>query len=770
MFDFGKELMRRRVPQIVGAYLAGGWVLLEFTDWTVNRYVLSPHLTDFVVASWLLLLPAVAMLAWNHGKPGRDAVTRGEAVGLGLNLVFAAVVLFSMFRGTDLGAATSSVQVTDEAGRTVTRTVPKPEFRRRVALFSFRNESGDPALDWLQFALPQAVRIDLQQDAFVTGVGASGRESESGDPSHPLLFAVARQREIASEWEAGSFLTGTLSRSPAGLEARVTLYETRTGSPRTERILSAEGPLELADSISARLRRDLGIPQGHIEATADLAVRELLSDSLEAVRAFFAGLFRTHLDAEAARRSFEEAAAEDSTFARALVWLGIQRVTANDGPAALSAFEAAIRHEYRLDEPTRFALRTEYFRVSQQPERALEVARMRTELYPDDAAGFEILAFLLRLRGDDAGALAAYERTLALDPSRSGILRQMGDLLLEAGRETEALERYRALADRDPESGRPDLALGAYFVRTGQLDSARARYERARVLDPGSPEPALGLAAVAAHRADLPDAEANLRDAARSLASPRDSVRYLERLSQLLELTGRTGESVEAGRRQAALQERLEGRAYAEQIRGFLASQFARVGDREEARALVDTMSARLQPPFDAIGHLADALVARELGDASTIRRTLPDVRALFASVGLGRALWLPDFLEAEASRLEGRCADAVDRYDSASRAPVPSTLFEVNREIGSDPITAHASCLRALGRYDEASDLLRLVLSRVPGEPHARVEMARLEAARGDREAALRELDAALATWADADPGYRPAIEARQLRAELAS
>ncbi len=159
MADFGRELLRRRVPQIVGAYLAGGWVLLEFTDWTVNRYVLSSHVTDFVVASWLLLLPAVAILAWNHGSPGRDEWTRGETIGITLNLLLAGMILFAVFRGQDLGAATTSVVVQDDEGNELTREIPKAEFRRRVVLFSFTNGSDDPELDWLQYALPKAISI-----------------------------------------------------------------------------------------------------------------------------------------------------------------------------------------------------------------------------------------------------------------------------------------------------------------------------------------------------------------------------------------------------------------------------------------------------------------------------------------------------------------------------------------------------------------------------------------------------------------------------------
>jgi len=37
-----RKLLHRRVPQIVGAYFAGGWIVLEFTDWAVSQYTLSP--------------------------------------------------------------------------------------------------------------------------------------------------------------------------------------------------------------------------------------------------------------------------------------------------------------------------------------------------------------------------------------------------------------------------------------------------------------------------------------------------------------------------------------------------------------------------------------------------------------------------------------------------------------------------------------------------------------------------------------------------------
>ena len=43
------ELLRRRVPQVMGVYLAAGWGLLEFTDWAVGRFEASSGVTDVVI-------------------------------------------------------------------------------------------------------------------------------------------------------------------------------------------------------------------------------------------------------------------------------------------------------------------------------------------------------------------------------------------------------------------------------------------------------------------------------------------------------------------------------------------------------------------------------------------------------------------------------------------------------------------------------------------------------------------------------------------------
>ncbi len=45
---FLKDLLARRVPHILGGYLAASWIILEFMDWLVRRYPISPNLVEIL--------------------------------------------------------------------------------------------------------------------------------------------------------------------------------------------------------------------------------------------------------------------------------------------------------------------------------------------------------------------------------------------------------------------------------------------------------------------------------------------------------------------------------------------------------------------------------------------------------------------------------------------------------------------------------------------------------------------------------------------------
>ena len=101
-----RSLFERRVPQIVAIYMGACWGLVEFMDFMVEEFLLSPHWTRVALIAAALLVPSVLMLAWFHGKAGPDRMVRAEKIGIPANVALCVALLWVVFADTDLGAAT----------------------------------------------------------------------------------------------------------------------------------------------------------------------------------------------------------------------------------------------------------------------------------------------------------------------------------------------------------------------------------------------------------------------------------------------------------------------------------------------------------------------------------------------------------------------------------------------------------------------------------------------------------------------------------------
>ena len=108
------ELFRRRVPQILAIYGAGCWTVVQIVEWIINRYLISPHLTDLCLIGMLSFIPSIALIAYFHGTPGSDKWHPIEKIGIPLNIFASVLILFITFYPKDLGAITETIIVEDK--------------------------------------------------------------------------------------------------------------------------------------------------------------------------------------------------------------------------------------------------------------------------------------------------------------------------------------------------------------------------------------------------------------------------------------------------------------------------------------------------------------------------------------------------------------------------------------------------------------------------------------------------------------------------------
>ncbi len=761
---FIDEFFRPRVLGIVGGYVALTVAVIAATKWITGRYLLSSHLPWFVGAALFALLPAVGIVAW-HISGGRGR-RWGRAAGLGIpaNVLASAALLFVLFGSADLGSATTTVSVRNEMGDLIARAIPKSAYRRRIALFPVDNPSGDVTLDWVRYAVPAAVSVDLGQDPFLRVLPPESfrdRLEEAGKPNG-LDVPLALKRRIASQLFMEYFTAGVVAQEGDELVLTVELYDAARGTLVERRTYRGDDVLGLVDDISISLRQDLGVPSGAMASSPDLPVTELFTASRDAFRAYVDGwtdIFERRY--EDAVRQLDAATALDATFALANLARYEALTEMGRSDEAARALAQAIEHSYRLNERTQFAAKfLHYFLVQQDAEKALAVVTMWTELYPEDPDGHLQRAQLLQLRDDLAGAIDELKQVVALDSNQYDVLRSIGSVYAARGVFDTAQTYLEAYAERQPENPDAYMDLAGLALIRGDFDGAADLYDRALVLDAGSARALKGLGDVARVRGALDVAARQYTDALASARTASQRSDILSGLSDLYELQGKTAEALTYLNRSMEALADASGPFLADQMRLQNMGVYARGGMAAAALDSIRVVGARLGEAFVSLTALGYLDVAMEIDSVPMLEEAIEATETLIARFGLEAVRPLVLRARGRVFELDGRCPDALPLYEQVlTLAP---TLYGFEVDIGR--------CLGSVGRLDDAERRLRAMVDKWPALPQANYELAVVLAERGDTTAARAELDRALAIWQNADLAFRPAQKAWRLLAQLSS
>ncbi|MEO0741466.1 MAG: tetratricopeptide repeat protein [Bacteroidota bacterium] len=764
--SFFGELLRRRVPQVLGGYVASCASAILFFNFLTSRYALSPYLVDILLWGLILMIPTVALLAYRHGGPGPQHWTPLHLGSVVLNIVVAVAVLTFGFWGKPLSATTTTVAIEDEDGETVERVVVADTHRKRLVVFPFENATSEGG--WVATAMPALVQADLRQDPFfriLTGNNVSERLARAGFADGRGV-PLALQRRIAQELSYGHVVAGTVRAEGNGYALDLDLVNTETGRTQAEHTFTGATLAELADAATVALKADLDLPAAHIEATEDLPASEVMTASIEALEAYARGLDARYFgnDPVAARELMSEATALDPTFAHAYLERAGMLFADQDQMGALEALRAAQQHDYRLSEPQRFAIKAQRLFFEGQPEQAREAIGQWVALYPDDPDAYLNRAQFLQLRGDYAGMVADYERSLELEPTSVGRYLTIGDTYRnQIGDFDKALAAYRAFLR---EGSEPDVAyrrIGLTHEDAGQLDSALVAFDQAIAADPENLITLQNKAGVLASLGRFAEAETTLGTMLSRVRTDRERVSANMALAIVLQRQGRYAAGLEAHRAAWAAMRRYGDANTVLVQQAFAAGEYARVGMLAEAKQMVAEAAA--SPTYETPGFyranvaLSEAYIAAYAREFDTATDRIAIAEDIVDTYDLEQGRPLLNFFEAEVAAARGNYAAAAEPY----------AVFVASRPPNAGLLARFADVLAGAGRADEARAQYEAALVLVPAHAEALLGLAKLAIADGAIEEAQQHLDAALDIWAKAPPEFPFAAEARALRAGLA-
>ena len=762
--SFARDLIHRRVPHILAGYAAVSWGIVEFTAFAVDEFLLSPYFTRAALVTLVIMVPSVFMVAWFHGKPGkeRDSVPRTEKIGIPVNLVVCLVVLFTLVGRDDPVSATDPAAGKPDAASIVQQELPNSGSNGTTVLFAFEPGPGiGEGESWMSYAVPEALVLTLiAYDRFLPirsyEYGSYARErgfdSFAGTPL-PL------KRELARNLHAGFIVVGEINRTNELLELQLGIHRVSDGSLAGQTAHEAADLLTLVDEAADPVRRALGLSP--TEEIDDLGVRARLSENEAAVEAFFKGMFH-HLadrDHEAASRYLTTATTLDPSFAVAhyALWR-VLRATGLDDEAASVPLASAIEHLYRVPERYAFQMRADYYRAIGETDDLATVLDLWIQLHPNDLNALRILTETQLSRGAWEDALSTLSKIRRLDPLAGQPITLMARVHQQLGDFDQALALLAEYVDRSPGDASVYLQLADLQRRLGRHEDARDAFGRAIVLDALAPAPVSELAALDLDDGLLDEARDGFQ---RALTLARTADEKVEALSGLIHYHHRRGEMIDAigvieqrKQEQAAFQTRSEA-AWTSLGDIFVYIDAGRVDEAVEVlMELRATLEGRL--PHLHLQRLAIHIALATEGVAAA----LDAHRQAWESLEAGGQEGLRTTLLGDLGLILDRAGDHEGAAENFKAAIALSPRGEFHLGAGR--------ALRRAGLLDEAEAELRSALRLVPADPHAHFEMASLMEAKGDTTAAVFHFNNTLAVWENADEDFEPARLARAKLTEL--
>jgi tetratricopeptide (TPR) repeat protein len=755
------RLLERRIPQYLLVYIGVAWGVMQFTQLIVDVFLFSPHWTKVAIFATLMLWPGYLLVVYRHGRPGADSWGLPEKIGIPLNLAIAFVALFFMFRGEDLGAATTTVTVADETGNVLLRQVAKQEFRKRTVLFNFDADGLAAADLWLTGFIPDAVNVDLLADDFFDPVGPSQYRERLRRAGYPQLRNVplALKREIADELHADWIFSGTIGKLGEQYMATVSLHAAGDGDRVAEDSYVADDVFDLVDRISADLRRHLELPER--DDVPDLPVMEYFTSNEAAIAPYAEARSLLLIDGNwsGALERLQQAVAADPTFTIAQHSLATVLLFSNRGAEAAAPIQAALTNSYRLPERVQFALKADYYGMTQDLDKAWAVIEMWAELYPEDLAALQNLyAIQTRVKDQRVEAIATLEKMYAINSGMADALKQIAQLQSSLGNFDEARAALLRYVERFPDDYSGLLSLATIEFDMGEIDNARRTVAKALLLEPGRTELVLMAARLDNAAGDFAAAESGFQAALAAAASPGARSSALGNLHLFYRVQGQSTAAFDA------LAKRIEeGTAFMSPIQlvslrlGSLDAYFD-TGREAEAQAIIAEYGGQLRPPANSAAVVAELRFALEVGDVPTAEAKLATVESMIAENQLEALRSTAFSAGAQLAGLKGDWERAYALRQDFMRANPTDPFVHVDI----------AESLRELGRLDEAEQAVRVGLQRLPGSAAAYVELGRVLQARGDIAGARAALERSLAMWSRAEPDFEPAAEARALLAAV--
>ncbi|MEM9171999.1 MAG: tetratricopeptide repeat protein [Pseudomonadota bacterium] len=779
--SFSGELIHRRVPQFLGAYVAGVWLSIEFGGW-LNEQLSLPQSTSWLIFLFMVsMVPAVALLAWRYGAPGKDEAKPYDRPIYIVNLLVAIALVGYYVTNPVTTPEDDEVAVADSAAVVEAPDTPPAMLSFRLRTYFWPNRTAEQP-DWYGYAIPFLLSEDIDRasqsfmvqtpfssDSLMETMRVAGFERMIGEPQ-------ALQLEEARRANYQYFLRGEVSDTADGdLKLTYSLHDTRDGRAVVtgEQSANEDNLFEVIDIVSAELQQTLIASLDQVPEVTDLPMSDTVTNSLPAMQKFIEARLANDLDRDLARANelLVEATELDPQFAEAYASLGLFYYLAGQLDDALPALNKALDNRYRLSREMQFRLRYARAAMQNRLDEAIDIVRLWTETEPNNESAFSELARLnLFASGDLDEALAALARVREINPQALDTYRREAAIYSQNGQFDKAEASLQAFLQERPDDVASIIQLADMQLRLTRFDEASANYRKASLIDSRSVDPELGQISVLMRKGEYSQARDRMETLRKRELTDDQLLEIVTLDFDLYALAGQYQQSIVALKEFEPVARRvLPPLLYSLQFEGAEVVMMVLAGmSTDQAVARLDEIISNTQPPWDQFLRSYELPVRAVAKDPEGYARSLAEIEA-FAGAQNNNNLELQlNVARAHNAVLAGEPDKAREFIDLSLEAAKTSVLNLLNNTAIFNTRTDMYDLLRQIGEPALAVDGLRQILAEYPGYSLAHLRLAQALFALNDKTAARAALNRALELWQNADEGFVYVAEANALAAAL--
>jgi tetratricopeptide (TPR) repeat protein len=530
------EVIARKIPQIIGMYIASLWLVMEISDWMSGRFDLSEQLSTYVFVGVLSLLPTVILLAWGHGKPGKDQWTSIEKVCIPINILLSGFALMYLFNPSTVNMSIHETKITINNGQEIETQKPLAIMEKMSAVdvktgsavseettnqanhqdvvsYFWDNNTDDESLDWLSYGASWLFSQDLERTPDISAITPYDSKLllneliNKGFPKAlniPMALAIQVANKQSKEWIVmGSFAYDDIEKELLRFEAK--LYNVKTGVVENTYSFVNQNKLTSLDEISNAIGDFLLKAKNESNIIPDYAIADHTSSNIEAIKALIKAknMIAFENDYTEGLKLIEQAIELDGSFAEAMLLASKYYRAQGDFKNATKYSKQALNLDYKIYKESVYELKANLFAMTGEQNKALLVLENWAEMFPTSPLAHATLANKY-LFGDNSldKAEKQFEKLLSIDSSNQNTLINLGQIYRVQGDKQKTLSILKQYLASNPEKVAAYMELANAYKQFGMFDDAIEMYQQASILGSQNYAAEIGIASTIATQGD----------------------------------------------------------------------------------------------------------------------------------------------------------------------------------------------------------------------------------------------------------------------------